>query len=150
MLFGLLHIETKRTISSPVPQTSKMLINRLGKSVMGSLNVWNFKLSSNAVGYVGEIVYHTYSLLVFLTLRSTHCAHNNNHLKGWGDRWVRNPTPREKKSLFTSERACSLSTEGTSGSRDRIMQHVGHQPANKKLISRFSEKALSKKPGREC
>lgn len=42
MLLGLLNIGTKRNISSPTPQTSKILINRLGKSVMGSLNVWNF------------------------------------------------------------------------------------------------------------
>lgn len=50
MLLGLGNIKTKRTISSPIPQTSKMIINRLGKPVIGSLNVWNFKLPSNTIG----------------------------------------------------------------------------------------------------
>lgn len=47
---GFMKHKTKRTISSPTPQTSKMIINRLGKPVMGSLNVWNFKLPSNTIG----------------------------------------------------------------------------------------------------
>jgi hypothetical protein len=50
LLLGLLKLKAKRNLSTPTPFTSKMLIDRLGISVMESLNVWNFKLPIKATG----------------------------------------------------------------------------------------------------